>query len=115
MSVLLSLGFGTNLAFTARMTTLSGISGATSSFARVWSKTSFALTLLRVLEEKHHFQRSLIWFIIVSMHVFSLAQAIITYKRPCERAEDEREVVLPGPCMSIVTIGGLAISVVGTS
>ncbi|KAK6836259.1 hypothetical protein PG995_005796 [Apiospora arundinis] len=107
ISDLVNHGFGTEAETTTHMLTLIALSGFTTSLARVWSKTSFALTLLRVLDESDRFQRLFIWFVIASMHILSIAYSVLCWRRVCETQDfEDSEAVgrLPGPCISFDTI-----------
>ncbi|KAK8137010.1 Integral membrane family protein [Apiospora sp. TS-2023a] len=86
--------------------------------ARIWSKTSFALTLLRVLDDKDRFQRLFIWFVIASMHVLSILYIVMAWRSICETADHENgEAVgrIKGPCVPLATVLAVQISNVALS
>lgn len=57
---------------------IGNVTGSLSILAAVWSKTSFALTLLRLLQGK---LRALVWFIIVSSNVAMGLNALFVWIR----------------------------------
>lgn len=118
ISALVSLGFGTDQAYTTHMTILLAVSADTTPLARIWSKTSFALTLLRVLDVQDVFQRIFIWFVIASMHIVSILYIVMAWRRVCESADTENsEAVgrIRGSCVPLATILAIQISNVGKS
>ncbi|KAK8036179.1 hypothetical protein PG993_008793 [Apiospora rasikravindrae] len=118
ISVLLSLGFGTEQSYTTHMAILLAISGVTIPLARVWSKTSFALTLLRVIDTKARFQRLFIWFVIISMHSLSILYCVMVWRRICEsQATEDSQAVgrIPGPCLPLNILLALQISNIALS
>ncbi|KAK8046080.1 hypothetical protein PG996_014144 [Apiospora saccharicola] len=118
ISALVSLGFGTGRPYTTHMTIMLAVSAIMTPLARIWSKTSFALTLLRVLDDKDRFQRLFIWFIIASMHILSILYIVMAWRSICETADHENgEAVgrIKGPCVPLATVLAIQISNVALS
>ncbi|RKU42915.1 hypothetical protein DL546_002653 [Coniochaeta pulveracea] len=91
---LLKMGFGTTLDFKPRMHTISTVSDDLNKVALGLTKTSFAVTLLRVATG---WQRYLVWFLIISMNGLLAVNAITTWMAACDRIGlDHYEAVLPG-------------------
>lgn len=95
---LLRMGFGTTLDFKPRTHTISTVSDDLNKIALGLTKTSFAMTLLRVATG---WERHLIWFLIISMNGLLAVNAITTWMAACDRIGlDHYEAVLPG-CWSV--------------
>jgi hypothetical protein len=87
------MGFGTTLDFKPRMHTISTVSDDLNKVALGLTKTSFAMTLLRVATG---WQRHLIWFLVISMNGLLAVNAITTWMAACDRIGlDHYEAVLP--------------------
>ncbi|KAK4187673.1 hypothetical protein QBC35DRAFT_434621, partial [Podospora australis] len=71
-----------------------GLGSMFSILAIVWSKTSFALTILRISKDK---LRWLVWFLIVSMNIVMLLQALFVWIK-CKPIEKNWKPLLPGHC-----------------
>lgn len=95
---LMRLDFGMTLAFVPHMHTLSTTTDVTSKIGLALTKTSFALTLLRVAQG---WQKWFIWFLIFTMNVLLATNAITTWKPACDRQGDSYDAVLPGPCWRV--------------
>ncbi|KAM0270241.1 hypothetical protein ACHAQH_009511 [Verticillium albo-atrum] len=95
-----SLGFGKKLEditdFTVFETValLGNLGGNASMFGIAWSKTSFALTLLRVVEGR---MKWVIWFILISMNLAITGMVVMTWAR-CSPVEKNYKFDLPGHC-----------------
>ncbi|TDZ24740.1 hypothetical protein Cob_v002411 [Colletotrichum orbiculare MAFF 240422] len=99
-SVNVSLGFGkhvfeVNPAHFPAMGLNSQVASTVSIAAAVWSKTSFAMTLLRI--ESKGWTRYLIWFAIVSMNLFMGLNALAGWVQ-CAPIEKNWHPDLPGKC-----------------
>jgi len=68
--------------------------GTFSILAAVWSKTAFALTLLRLMTGK---MKVVLWFIIVSMNIAMSLNAIFLWVR-CTPAEKTWKPMVAGTC-----------------
>jgi hypothetical protein len=68
--------------------------GTLSIFAAVWSKTSFALTLIRFMKGRWHI---LLWAIIVTMNVFMSLNALFMWIR-CSPVPKGWNPYMPGTC-----------------
>jgi hypothetical protein len=98
-TVSISLGFGKHVsAINPRhlpaIQILGNVSASASILAAVWSKTSFGITLLRIIEGKI---KPVIWFIIVSMNLLMGGNALIFWIQcdPVSKAWNTEE---PGTC-----------------
>ncbi|KAG7117882.1 hypothetical protein HYQ44_006005 [Verticillium longisporum] len=100
LTELMRMGFGLTLGFVPRMHTLSTSVDVLNKVALGLSKTSFALTLLRVAQG---WQTWFIWFMVVTMNGVLATNAVTTWRAACDReGQDEYEAVLPGSCWSVV-------------
>ncbi|KAF3360213.1 hypothetical protein VdG1_04940 [Verticillium dahliae VDG1] len=100
LTELMRMGFGLTLGFVPRMHTLSTTVDVLNKVALGLSKTSFALTLLRVAQG---WQKWFIWFMVVTMNGVLATNAVTTWRAACDReGQDEYEAVLPGSCWSVV-------------
>ncbi|KAI3531146.1 hypothetical protein CSPX01_14363 [Colletotrichum filicis] len=62
------------------------------------SKTSFAVTMLRIASGK---LKVFIWFLIISMNAVLATSAVVAWKAACDRPSDSYEAVLPGSCWRV--------------
>ncbi|PKS13135.1 hypothetical protein jhhlp_000477 [Lomentospora prolificans] len=101
LSYATTIGYGkywydwpTDVEVTIVMVKLINAAGSLSLTAAIWSKTSFALTLLRLTEGKIKW---LIWFIIISMNIAMGLSALFVWLQctPLPRVWDFR---VPGTC-----------------
>ncbi|KAM0277437.1 hypothetical protein ACHAQH_005801 [Verticillium albo-atrum] len=100
LTELMRMGFGLTLAFVPRMHTLSTTADVLNKVALGLSKTSFALTLLRVAQG---WQKWFIWFMVVTMNAVLATNAVTTWRAACDReGQDEYEAVLPGSCWGVI-------------
>lgn len=96
---LMRLGFGLTLDFKPVSHTISTVSDDLNKFALALTKTSFAVTLLRVAQG---WQKWLIWFLIVTMNLLLAVNAITTWMAACDRIGiDHYDAALPG-CWSVM-------------
>lgn len=87
------IGFGLTLDFKPESHTISTVSDDLNKFALALTKTSFAVTLLRVAQG---WQKWLIWFLIGSMNLLLAINAITTWMAACDRVGiDHYNAVLP--------------------
>ena len=70
------------------------ISGAFAIYAVIFSKTSFAITLLRISESK---TRILLWFIIISVNI-ALGGSVLIPWIQCKPLEKNWNIMIPGKC-----------------
>ncbi|KAH7038982.1 hypothetical protein B0J12DRAFT_764519 [Macrophomina phaseolina] len=73
------------------------LSGAPAVFAIVWSKTSFAIMLLRVVEGRTKY---FVWFIIISMNLF-MTMSVINIWISCHPVEKLYNPSVPGSCWPV--------------
>ncbi|KAH8889260.1 hypothetical protein GQ53DRAFT_690401 [Thozetella sp. PMI_491] len=73
--------------------------------AIVWSKTSFAFTLLRLVDGKI---KALIWLIIISMNIAVCLEAMITWLQ-CDPVSRTWDPTVPGMCWQKDVINGYGI------
>jgi len=69
-------------------------------FATVWSKTAFAITLLRLTEGK---LKAFVWFVIISMNLVMTLEVVIVWAKctPVERTWDK---MVDGQCWDPLAI-----------
>jgi hypothetical protein len=99
LHVTTTLGFGKhflaiNPSVLPRMGLLGIIAGVFSIYAAILSKTSFAITLLRINEGKTGI---LLWFIIISVHIALGGTALIPWIQ-CRPLERNWNFMTPGTC-----------------
>jgi hypothetical protein len=95
-TALMHRGFGVTPAFQPRNHTLSISTDVVNKFSLGLTKTSFAVTLLRLCSG---WQRRFVWFLIVSMNLVLAVNAVTTWMAACDRVGiDNYEAVLPGVC-----------------
>ncbi|EEY16829.1 conserved hypothetical protein [Verticillium alfalfae VaMs.102] len=73
---------------------LGNLGGNASMFGIAWSKTSFALTLLRVVEGR---MKWAIWFIMITVNLSITGMVIMTWAR-CSPVQKNYKTTLPGHC-----------------
>ncbi|KZL64840.1 integral membrane protein [Colletotrichum incanum] len=95
---LMRLGFGKAMDFTPHMHTLSSANVVINHVALALSKTSFAVTMLRILSGR---QKVFIWFLIISMNAILATGAVASWKAACDRPLDSYEAVIPGSCWRV--------------
>jgi apolipoprotein N-acyltransferase len=106
-----SLGFGKhflaiNPAVLPSMGLMGMVGGVFAIFAVMYSKTSFAITLLRFSEKK---TRSLLWFIIISVHIALGGSALIPWIQ-CNPVEKNWNFMTPGKCWNPKIFSSYAIA-----
>jgi hypothetical protein len=97
LSVCVHFGFGRHswdITDWVSLLYVANITGVCSIIAAAWSKTSFAITLLRLSQG---WMRWLVWFIIASVNIFLGLSCIFTYVQctPVRRLWDNS---IPGTC-----------------
>lgn len=97
LSVCVHLGFGTHswdIKDWPSYLFVSNVTGVCSIIAAAWSKTSFAILLLRFTDG---WTRRLVWTVIVTVNLFLGLSALFTYVqcRPIARLWDS---TVPGSC-----------------
>ncbi|KAK1985750.1 hypothetical protein LZ30DRAFT_649211 [Colletotrichum cereale] len=95
---LMRLGFGKTIDFTPHMHTLSSVNVVINSVALALSKTSFAVTMLRISSGRC---KVFIWFLIISMNAVLATGAVASWIAACDRPADSYEAVLPGACWRV--------------
>ncbi|KAK2046282.1 hypothetical protein LZ31DRAFT_583493 [Colletotrichum somersetense] len=74
------------------------LGGSFSIIAAAWSKTSFALTLLRITRESsEHWMKRLVWFIIFSVNIALGLNVLFTWIQ-CRPVEKTWRTATPGSC-----------------
>ena len=63
-------------------------------FAVVWSKTAFAITLLRLTEGK---LKAFVWFVIISMNLTMFFEIVFVWAK-CTPVERTWNKMVPGEC-----------------
>jgi len=85
------------------------LAGSFSILAAAWSKTSFALTLLRLCEGKTRF---FVWFVIISINILMDLSGLVLYIQ-CSPVEKNWNINVAGTCWTpqIAVICGIITSV----
>jgi len=101
-SVSISLGYGKHgydipIKSFGKLILLSDIGGTFAILAAVWSKTSFAVTLLRITQG---WPRLAVWLAIISMNVAMHLTALLVWVQ-CTPIEKAWNPFVPGSCLSI--------------
>lgn len=109
-SRIISLGYGRHVhTIDPSVLTLIGLLGYLSGvpvvLAIVWSKTSFAITLVRLVQGR---LKAFIWFIIITMNLFMII-SIINIWISCSPVEKLYNPTVPGRCWPINVIVDYAI------
>jgi len=94
--------------FTPQIGLISLVISTVSVCSAVWSKTSFAVTILRLVSDAR--QRAVIWAIIWSMNILMGISALVLWIQ-CNPIAKGWEVSLPGTCWD-PTIG-VVIGIIG--
>lgn len=99
LSAAVPLGFGKHiwdwdLENLTPLILLINVAGSFSATAAIWSKTSFAFTMLRLTEG---YMRWLVWFIIISMNIAMGLTALLLWLR-CTPIEKTWKPFGPGTC-----------------
>jgi hypothetical protein len=94
---MLSLGFGRSMLVTPEISTYIFIADNFHKIALGLTKTSFAVTLLRI---STGWQVYLIWFLVVSMNIQFVVHIILTWRRTCGAVIDETPF-LPVSCWPV--------------
>ncbi|KAM0329274.1 hypothetical protein ACHAQA_004579 [Verticillium albo-atrum] len=92
---LLHLGFGRTLMMTPTMSTVLYCADNTHKMALALTKTSFAVTLLRI---SSGWQIYLIWFLVISMNIQFAVHIILTWRVICPIIPGDTTPHLPGTC-----------------
>ncbi|OIW27623.1 hypothetical protein CONLIGDRAFT_441448 [Coniochaeta ligniaria NRRL 30616] len=97
LSVCVHYGFGKHTWDIADWPTylfVSNVTGVCSITAAAWSKTSFAITLLRFSQ---HWKRRFVWFCIITVNLFLGLSALFTYVQ-CTPIKKLWDSTVPGHC-----------------
>lgn len=95
LTEVMNLGFGEELHPDAHLVLIMFIYDTLHKFALGFAKTSFAVTLLRLVPS-HSRQRYVIWFLIVSMDTLLALHSILDWMSLCDSEMYENR--LPGKC-----------------
>ncbi len=98
-SVSISFGYGKRLydlspEQLAKMPLIANVAGTLSVLAAAWSKTSFALTLLRISDR---WMKVVIWILLVSLNIVMGASALMVWIK-CNPIAKMWDGSLPGTC-----------------
>ncbi|KAK0610126.1 hypothetical protein B0T17DRAFT_470266, partial [Bombardia bombarda] len=88
-----------------------GVGATFGMFAVVWSKTSFAITLLRLTDGKLH---RFVWFAIGSMNFFVLLEALFVWV-DCNPVSKNWDPQTPGTCWPTDAVNGYGVFAACTS
>jgi len=99
LSAMIGLGFGLHIwdfnpANGPQLLMYINVAGTLSPTAAIWSKTSFAVTLLRVTERK---TKAFVWFLIVSGNIFMGLSPLFLWVQ-CRPLEKAWNPFVPGQC-----------------
>ncbi|KAH9898935.1 hypothetical protein F4778DRAFT_177960 [Xylariomycetidae sp. FL2044] len=105
LSAALTAGYGKTPLSSGWCVTLLEISYSSAAIATAWSKTAFAITLLKIT--KRCLLKGFLWVSVVGLNVISILWAVVFWAKTCESQDSEgfASVVLPGPCWSVKSFG----------
>jgi hypothetical protein len=86
------------------MLILISISGCGTLIGQTLSKTAFAVTLLRITNK---WQRAILGFCIVSMHVYMATKLFVTWAKYCDQKNYQNSWRMQGFCINYTFVQGL--------
>ncbi|KAG4222286.1 hypothetical protein PC116_g29239 [Phytophthora cactorum] len=92
-----------------RIMTYFNICSVFCGLASAWSKSSFAITLLRLESGR---ARYFLWYALVTINASYLLYVITAWNKPCG-AKAKDDLYIPGPCWSSTAKMAVPLSVVG--
>ncbi|ETS75745.1 hypothetical protein PFICI_12689 [Pestalotiopsis fici W106-1] len=90
-----------------RMLILITISSCGTTVGQTWSKTAFAVTLLRLIQES---QRILIWFCIVTLNVLMVLKVFMNWPKYCGNADYQNYWRMQGFCVDYGIAAGVKVA-----
>ncbi|KAH8653716.1 hypothetical protein BX600DRAFT_526921 [Xylariales sp. PMI_506] len=80
-----------------RMLLLITISSCGTAIGQSWSKTAFAVTLLRITNT---WQRIVLWYCIISLNIFMILKIFVDFAKYCDVAADQNPWRMSGFCIN---------------
>ncbi|KAI8957296.1 hypothetical protein F5Y11DRAFT_360949 [Daldinia sp. FL1419] len=108
ISAMASPGSGISIAGSDRIMTYFNICSVFCGLASAWSKSSFAITLLRLEDGR---ARYFLWFALVTVNASYLLYIITAWNKPCG-VKGKDDLYIPGPCWSSTAKTAVPLSVV---
>ncbi|KAK1452798.1 hypothetical protein CCUS01_10672 [Colletotrichum cuscutae] len=102
---MMRLGFARTYGVTPAMSTMLYCADNCHKISLALTKTSFAVTLLRIASG---WQRYIIWFLVIIMNIQLIVHIILTWRAVCPRRPRDTTPHLPGSCWSAqdaITLG----------
>ncbi|KAI2617649.1 hypothetical protein GGS26DRAFT_596200 [Hypomontagnella submonticulosa] len=96
ISAFASPGSGISIAGSDRIMTYFNVCSVFCGLASAWSKSAFAITLLRLEGSRG---RYFLWFALVTINASYLLYVITAWNRPCG-VQGKDDFYIPGPCWS---------------
>ncbi|KAI1655134.1 hypothetical protein F4813DRAFT_391851 [Daldinia decipiens] len=111
ISAFASPGSGISIAGDDRVMTYFNVCSVFCGLASAWSKSSFALTLLRLESGR---ARYFLWYALVTINASYVLYVVTAWNKPCG-AKGGDDVYIPGPCWSSTAKTVVPLSVVAYS
>lgn len=109
ISAFASPGSGISMSGSDRIMTYFNICAVFCGLASAWSKSAFAITLLRLESGRG---RYFLWYALVTINASYLLYLVTAWNRPCS-VRGKEDLYIPGPCWSSTAKMAVPLSVVG--
>ena len=90
-------GYVTQGSWDDRMHILINITSCGTLLGQTLTKTAFGVTLLRI---SNRWQKSLLWFCIVTMNVWMLIKSLFQWAKYCDKSSYQQWYRIPGVCIN---------------
>ncbi|KAI1394666.1 hypothetical protein F4819DRAFT_480929 [Hypoxylon fuscum] len=108
ISAFASPGSGISMSGSDRIMTYFNICAVFCGLASAWSKSAFAITLLRLESGRG---RYFLWYALVTINASYLLYLVTAWNRPCS-VRGKEDLYIPGPCWSSTAKMAVPLSVV---
>ncbi|KAI0177328.1 hypothetical protein BJ166DRAFT_21156 [Pestalotiopsis sp. NC0098] len=90
-----------------RMLILITISSCGTTIGQTWSKTAFAVTLLRLIQES---QRYVVWFCIITLNVLMVLKVFMNWPKYCDNKDYQNWWRMQGFCIDLGIATGVKVA-----